>query len=194
MQAEKGQKIAREIGFPHFQWQSDVWVAWNEEMRGLGDDASLAGLEKGIAYYVNTRSGIALPYLKVVHAEVLLRRGDTGAAIAVLEETKAQVDASGEMAHAAEIERVYGEALLRHQPADTGRGEQALLRALDLSRTQNAKSWELRASASLARLWASRGRRKDAYRLLQPIYAWFKEGLDTKDLRDAKALLEELST
>jgi predicted ATPase len=193
VQAERGQKISREIGFAHFEWQADVWVAWNADARGMGDEVNLALLENGIAHYVSTGSGIALPYLKVIHSEVLLRRGDIGSALAVLEETRAQVDASGEMAHGAEIERLYGEALLRHPHGDRQRAEHALLRALDLSRTQTAKSWELRASASLARLWASEGRREDGYHLLRGVYSWFTEGFDTKDLREANALLAELS-
>jgi predicted ATPase len=192
-QVAKGQKISHQIGFAHFEWQADVWVGWNAETRGMGDEVNLAVLGKGIANYVNTGSAIALPFLKVLHAEVLLRRGDTGCALAVLEETRAQVEASGEMSHAAEIERVCGEALLRHRQEDAKRAEQALQRALELSRTQDAKSWELRASASLARLWASQGRRTDAYDLLRAVYGWFTEGFDTRDLRDAKALLEELS-
>ncbi|PON12876.1 hypothetical protein C2W62_37320 [Candidatus Entotheonella serta] len=61
-------------------------------------------------------------------------------------------------------------------------------------RSQDAKSWELRAATSLARLWQSQGKYQDAYDLLTPVYAWFTEGFDTADLEDAKALLAELST
>ena len=66
------------------------------------------------------------------------------------------------------------------------------LASLDWARTQRAKSWELRTSTSLARLWQNQGKRKEACDLLAPIYNWFTEGFDTKDLKDAKALLEEL--
>jgi predicted ATPase len=61
-----------------------------------------------------------------------------------------------------------------------------------LSRTQTAKGWELRTATSLARLWQSKGKRKEAHHLLAPVYAWFTEGFDTKDLKEAKALLDEL--
>ena len=64
--------------------------------------------------------------------------------------------------------------------------------ALYIARRQQAKSWELRAATSLARLWQSQGKRQEAYDLLQPVYGWFTEGFDTADLQDAKALLEEL--
>ncbi len=65
--------------------------------------------------------------------------------------------------------------------------------ALDIARNQQAKSWELRAATSLARLWQSQDKRQDAYDLLAPVYEWFTEGFDTADLKDAKALLGELS-
>jgi predicted ATPase len=70
--------------------------------------------------------------------------------------------------------------------------ERNFLASLDWSRRQQAKMWELRTSTSLARLWQSQGKRQDAYELLAPVYDWFTEGFDTKDLQDAKALLAEL--
>jgi len=65
--------------------------------------------------------------------------------------------------------------------------------SLDWAGEQQAKSWELRTSTSLARLWQQQGKRKEAHDLLAPVYSWFTEGFDTKDLKDAKALLEELA-
>jgi predicted ATPase len=65
--------------------------------------------------------------------------------------------------------------------------------SLDWAREQKAKSWELRTSTSLARLWRQQGKRKEAHDLLAPVYNWFTEGFDTKDLKEAKALLDELS-
>jgi predicted ATPase len=71
--------------------------------------------------------------------------------------------------------------------------EQSYLASLDWARRQQAKSWELRTSTSLARLWQSQGKRQDAYELLAPVYDWFTEGFDTKDLQEAKSLLDELA-
>ena len=72
------------------------------------------------------------------------------------------------------------------------RGHRAAHAAIDMARSQRAKSLELRAAASLARLWQSQGKRQAAYDLLAPVYGWFTEGFDTADLQDAKALLEAL--
>jgi hypothetical protein len=73
-----------------------------------------------------------------------------------------------------------------------GEAEAYFLKAIDIARKQQAKSWELRASTSLARLWQSQGRQREARRVLSDIYNWFTEGFDTKDLQEAQALLEEL--
>ncbi len=73
------------------------------------------------------------------------------------------------------------------------KGEACYRRAIDLARSQSAKSWELRAATRLARLWQSQGKTTEAHELLAPIYRWFTEGFDTADLKDAKALLEQLS-
>jgi predicted ATPase len=70
--------------------------------------------------------------------------------------------------------------------------EQNYLASLDWARRQQAKSWELRTATSLARLWQSQGKRQEAYELLAPVYNWFTEGFDTKDLQEAKSLLAEL--
>ena len=72
--------------------------------------------------------------------------------------------------------------------------EENYLASLDWAREQKAKSWELRTSTSLARLWLAQGKGKQAHELLAPVYDWFTEGFATKDLKDAKALLEELET
>ena len=72
-------------------------------------------------------------------------------------------------------------------------GRRPFHRALDIAHQQHAKSLELRAATSLARLWQSQGKRQDAYDLLAPVYEWFTEGFDTADLKEAKALLDELS-
>ena len=75
----------------------------------------------------------------------------------------------------------------------TSAGEQYFERALTVARAQQAKSWELRTAMSMARLWRDQGKRDEARDLLAPVYGWFTEGFDTLDLKEAKALLEELA-
>jgi predicted ATPase len=94
---------------------------------------------------------------------------------------------------AAELSRLQGALLLQQAVPDAAQAEACFQQALAIARQQQAKSWELRAATSLARLWQSQGKRAEAHALLAPIYGWFTEGFDTADLQDAKALLEELA-
>ena len=90
----------------------------------------------------------------------------------------------------AEIHRVHGELLLER--AATGDAEACLRRSIEIARRQKAKSLELRTAMILAQLWQHQGQRQAAYDLLAPIYGWFSEGFDSPDLRNARALLDEL--
>ena len=94
----------------------------------------------------------------------------------------------------AEVHRVKGELLLARSPSDQAEAEASFRKALDVARDQSAKSWELRAATSLARLWQQQGGKDEARQLLAPVYDWFTEGFDTRDLKCAKALLEELAS
>ena len=91
-----------------------------------------------------------------------------------------------------ELLRIRGELLLRQERPDEAEAEVVLRRAIDVARFQQAKSWELRAATSLARLLASKARGEEALAVLAPVYGWFSEGFDTGDLREAKTLLESL--
>jgi predicted ATPase len=92
----------------------------------------------------------------------------------------------------AEIYRTAGEIALMSSEPDAAKAEAHFERALAVAREQQAKSWELRAAMSMARLWHDQGKRQQAHDLLAPAYGWFTEGLDTLDLKEAKALLGEL--
>jgi predicted ATPase len=94
----------------------------------------------------------------------------------------------------AETSRLKGELLIAKDTANTGPAEECYRKAIDVARGQDAKSWELRATMSLARLLADTGRRDEARTMLSEIYNWFTEGFDTADLKDAKALLDELAS
>ena len=92
----------------------------------------------------------------------------------------------------AELHRIIGDALLSMQRQ--GEAEVEFTRALAFARQQQAKSWELRAAMSMARLWRDQGKQNAARELLAPVYGWFTEGFDILDLKEAKALLDELHT
>ncbi len=102
------------------------------------------------------------------------------------------VERTEERFYEAELYRLKGELLLQQSPDNATEAAACFHTALDVSRNQAAKSWELRAATSLARLWRQQGKNAEARGLLAPVYDWFTEGFDTADLQDAKALLAEL--
>jgi predicted ATPase len=107
---------------------------------------------------------------------------------------KTAVETTNERWCEAEINRVAGEIELIAPEPDAANAQMYFERALSVARAQQAKSWELRAAMSMARLWREQGKRDEARELLAPVYGWFTEGFDTRDLKEAKGLLEELST
>jgi predicted ATPase len=125
-------------------------------------------------------------------AEVADYLGHTADGLQALAEAHTLVEQHDERWWEAEIHRLRGVLLLRQAIPQT-EAETWLQRALDVARRQEAKSLELRAAMSLARLWQQQGKHQEAYDLLAPVYGWFTEGFDTADLQDAKALLEELT-
>jgi predicted ATPase len=102
-------------------------------------------------------------------------------------------EAAGERWFEADIHRTAGEIVLRSPEPDAAKAQAYFERALSVARGQQAKSWELRAAMSMARLWRDQGKRQQAHDLLAPVYGWFTEGFDTLDLKQAKALLYELA-
>ena len=125
--------------------------------------------------------------LALAHA----RAGQAEAALDLLSEALAAVEDMDERVFEAELHRIIGDALLSMQRQ--GEAEVEFTRALAVARQQQAKSWELRAAMSLARLWRDQGKVQQARELLAPVYGWFTKGFDTRDLKEAKALLEELA-
>jgi predicted ATPase len=103
-----------------------------------------------------------------------------------------KVEISKEKWCEAEVHRIAGEIELKSPKPDVAKAQAYFERALAVARAQQAKSWELRAAMSMARLWHDQGKREEARDLLAPIYGWFTEGFDTPDLKEAKALLDEL--
>jgi predicted ATPase len=132
-----------------------------------------------------------LPFGFAFLADALVRSGEHSEAMAAAREGLEVADTTGERVWDAELHRLVGFALLGLSRFDEGQG--ALEQALHVARHQQAKSYELRAAMSLARLWGEQGRRGEARDLLAPVYGSFTEGFDTADLKEAKALLDELA-
>ena len=111
----------------------------------------------------------------------------------MLTEALTVVDTTGARVWEPELYRLKGVLLLQQSPDNQAEAENCFHHALEIARSQQAKSLELRAATSLARLWQQQGKRQEAYDLLAPVYGWFTEGFDTADLQEAKALLAALT-
>jgi len=155
----------------------------------LGD--AIITIRDGLAEQQQPGAKLYRPFSLSILAEALWRAGDLAGALGVLAEAIATASATGESWWVPEIYRLKGVALLAGN--EITQSQEAFAQALLLARRQQAKSLELRAATSLARLWGEQGRRAEAHELLAPIYGWFTEGFDTADLKDAKALLDSLA-
>ena len=137
----------------------------------------------------NRGAAVYLSYLAIAYAEL----GQFDEAWRCIGEARIAVEATKERVWEAEVHRMAGEIALKSPQPDAAKAEAYFERALAVARQQQAKSWELRAAMSMARLWRDQGERDEARELLAPVYGWFTEGFDTRDLKEAKALLDELA-
>jgi class 3 adenylate cyclase/predicted ATPase len=157
-------------------------------------------LPEGLALYMqglvaSRRAGKEreVPLASALLAEAYLKADQAAEGLGVLEEPLGRIPRTGEGWMEAELHRVRGDLLMALPQRDPGGAEACFHRAIAVACQQSGKMWELRAAISLARLWAQEGKRQNAYELLAPVYGWFTEGFDTADLKDAKALLDELA-
>jgi predicted ATPase len=120
-------------------------------------------------------------------------QGDPEAGLTVLAEALRHGEHTGERYYEAEIHRLKGALLLQQSSDHHPEAETCFHQAISIAQSQQAKSWELRAATSLARLWQQQGKRAEAHDLLAPVYNWFTEGFDTADLQEAKTLLDALA-
>jgi predicted ATPase len=191
--AEAGIALAREQGFSRWEAWGTILGGWALAAQGQRE-AGIAQIRQGLAAWQATGQELGRPFLLAMLAEVYGKVGQAEAGLRVIAEALVLMDKIGERYQEAELYRLQGEILLvqagaRHQVQEA---EARFHQALDVARRQQAKSWELRASLSLSRLWQQQGKRAEARQLLAPIYNWFTEGFDTADLREAKGLLEAL--
>jgi predicted ATPase len=183
--------VASEHGFAY-------WAAWGRVLQGWADAqrgeaaTGIARIRDGLAAYEATGDRSATPLLLTLLAEALALAGKIEEALAALDDALAKVAVSGAKGWDAEIYRLRGEIVGRLPYPDPAKAEDSFCTALAIAREQGTRGYELRAAMSLARLWREQGRRADARDLLAPLYSAFTEGFDTPDLKEAKALLDEL--
>jgi predicted ATPase len=188
-QAEAAVALATEQGFSFWEAVGTILRGWALAMQGQGE-AGMAQVCQGIASSRATGAALAAPYLCTLLADVSDHLGYTADGLQALAEAHSLVERHEERYWEAEVHRLRGILLLKHP--GTPPAEAWLQRALDVARRQEAKSLELRAAMSLARLWQQQGKRAEAHALLAPVYRWFTEGFDTADFHEAKALLDAL--
>jgi class 3 adenylate cyclase/predicted ATPase len=191
-QAAAAVALATAQGFP--QWAAlgtSVW-GWALAIQGQGE-VGMAQARQGIAALRATGAALFVPCVCTMLADICAHLGHTEDGLQALAEAHTLVEQQEERWWEAEVCRLRGIFLLRQTGTPQAEAEAWLQRALDVTRHQEAKSLELRAAMSLARLWQQQGKCAEAHALLAPIYGWFTEGFDTADLQEAKTLLEALS-
>jgi predicted ATPase/class 3 adenylate cyclase len=189
--------LSTEQGFALFLAEGAMNRGWALVMQGQGEEG-IAHLRQGLAARRATGAEFGQPAYLAMLAAAYGIVGQTEEGLSLLAEALALVDKTGERFCEAELYRLKGELLLKshsQSPESSSREVEACFqKAIVVACQQQAKSWELRAATSLARLWQQQGKQKEAHGMLSEIYNWFTEGFDTKDLQDAKRLIEELSS
>jgi predicted ATPase len=192
--------LAQEHGFPLDLAWGTILYGWALAEQGQ-EEEGIAQLQQGLAAW----RAIFRPYFLTLLAEAYGQSGQIDNGLATVAEALDIVNNTGERFYEAELYRIKGQLVLESSvqspessvpntqhltPSTQAEAEECFLKAIEIAQKQQAKSLELRATMSLARLWQSRGKRAEAHQMLSAIYNWFTEGFDTKDLQEAKALLQ----
>jgi predicted ATPase len=184
--------LAEEFGFPLILGMGRIFRGWARADSQQSGEA-VAEIQQALAELARTGTGMGAPSLLALLAEGCWRVGRHDDALGALGLGVARAQEQGQHSYDAELHRLRAEILLDRDAGALEEAQTLLRRALEIARGQEAKSYELRAATSLARLLRDQGQRDDARALLAPVYNWFTEGFDTQDLKDAKALLDELA-
>jgi class 3 adenylate cyclase/predicted ATPase len=182
--------VATELGFPHWRAEGTIFRGWVTVKNGYVTTGKSL-LRRGLAAYRATGAQLWAPQYTALLAEACEIAGQTEKNVTLLNDALQIAERTGERWFTAELNRLKGQSLLRQ--GDTEAAESLYRKALSIAQEQEAKLWELRAAVSLARLRRDQGRRAEARELLALVYGWFTEGFATLDLKEAKALLDELT-
>jgi predicted ATPase len=182
--------LAGEHGLPFYQVFAEILAGCAAVQHGEGAQG-VEAIKRGINAFQSLGSGLAVPWFLGELAEGLRSIGRCDEALDVVSEALRQTERTGERQFVVELYRIAGTALLAQ--GKFVEAEDHFQRAIQVARMQGARMWELRATMSLARLLRDTARRDEAQSILADIYGWFTEGFDTADLKEAKALLDELN-
>jgi predicted ATPase len=184
--------LTTEQGFPLWRARGAMLRSWALAHQGQVQERS-EQITQELRSHRATGSELLLSYFLALLADAHGIRGEPEAGLTALAEALALVDTTGERWYEPELYRLKGALLLQQHSDHQAEAENCFHHAMAIAQHQQAKSLEIRAATSLARLWQSQGKREEAHDLLAPIYGWFTEGSDTADLQEAKALLEALT-
>ena len=188
--ADRLSAIGVDQGFPYWRATGLIYRGW--ALVAVGDfENGVVLIQQGISACQATGAITWLPLFQGLQAQACAACGQSDRAFTLLEEALQTAQRTGERWFAAELNRHNGQLLLRQGHSEAA--EKLYRKALSIARTQQAKLWGLRAARDLARLWGERGRRTEARDLVATVYGWFTEGFDTADLKEAKALLDQLA-
>jgi predicted ATPase len=183
-------RLCREYAMPDQIASARIFEGYAIARRGDLRAGGVA-IRGGLVDYAATKAVLRSAYYHALLAETCARQGDTDEALAILTEALSDVNRTGARWCEAELTRQVGEA--HRSKGDRDAAECHFAQAIEIARGQSAKMFELRAAVSLARLWSEQGKRAEARELLAPTYEWFTEGFNLRDLKEAKALLSDLS-
>jgi predicted ATPase len=189
--AEAAIVLAQEQGFPLWIAHGAIMRGWALAQQGQAQEG-IAQMTQGLQAYHATGAAIRRPHFLALLAEAHGNLGQPEAGLTMLTEALTHVDTTGERWYEPELYRLKGALLLQQNSDNQVEAESCFQHAISIAQSQQAKSWELRAATSLARLWQSQGKRDEARQVLGDVYGWFTEGFETADLIDAKALLDKL--
>jgi predicted ATPase len=181
--------LSAEHGFTHWLAQATITRGWAIAEQGHGEEG-IAQIREGLAAFRAIGNEALRPHALCLLAEACKETGRFDDGLNALTEAMAAAEEHGIRHYEAEMHRLKGELLLSQDHSKTTEAQSCFQRAIEIARNQSAKSLELRATMSLARLLAKEGLVEEARAMLADIYGWFTEGFDTADLKDAKALLD----
>lgn len=191
--AEEARSLAVEHGFPFWRAEASMMAGWAMAVQDEGKEG-LSVLREGMADFLATGARMDRPRWLAILAEAYRINEQPREGLKAVGEALKIVDETKECFFQARLCQLKGELLLNEGALEnTVPAEMLFQEALAIARHQRARSWELRAATSLARLWCAQSRRREAHELLAPVYEWFAEGFDTADMMDAKLLLDELA-